>query len=91
MLHRCDRCGRRYPSRLEMTELKRPDGSIEVVCRVCQATSRCEVCGFVSDDRRKFGIRKVEGAWRVVCTKCIEGRTGPAPRRPGARGPRRGG
>ena len=84
MFH-CSRCGRRYPSKLEMQEIRRPNGQIEAVCRHCLGTSRCEVCGFTSAERKQFGIRKVEGKWRVVCVKCIAGP--PAP----PAGPRRGG
>ena len=84
VLYRCARCGRRYPSRLEITEIRHPDGSFEPVCRQCLKTSRCELCGMVSDDRRKFGIRKVEGKWSVLCVKCIAAQSRPAlPGRPG--------
>jgi hypothetical protein len=81
---RCSRCGRRYPSKLEVTEQRTPDGNVEVVCRHCRSTSRCEVCGMVSEDRRKFSVRKVEGKWRVVCAKCLLGETQPGhPGQPG--------
>lgn len=81
---RCSRCGRRYPSKLEVTEERAEDGSIEVVCRHCRRNSRCEVCGLVSDDRRQFNVRKVEGKWRVVCVKCVLGESRPGrPGRPG--------
>ena len=71
-MHHCSRCGRRYPSKLEVTEVKRPDGSVETVCRHCQRTSRCELCGFTSGDRKDFGVRKVSGRWRVLCSKCVQ-------------------
>lgn len=71
-----------------MTEIRRPDGTLEVICRQCHSTSRCEVCGLVSEDRRAFGVRKVEGRWRVVCKKCIMGETEGG--RPGAPGAPRG-
>jgi hypothetical protein len=69
-----------------MTEIRHPDGSLEPVCRQCLKTSRCVLCGMVSDDRRKFGVRKVEGRWSVLCVKCVAAQSRPAP--PG-RAPRR--
>ena len=86
-LFHCSRCGRSYPSKLEVTELRMADGTVEVVCRHCRATSRCDVCGMVSEDRKKFNVRKVEGKWRVVCVQCLAGESQPGrPGRPGRKG-----
>lgn len=71
-MHQCSRCGRRYPTKLEIREVRRPDGTMEIICKHCQSTSRCDVCGYTSKERKDFGIRKVAGRWRVLCQKCIE-------------------
>jgi hypothetical protein len=55
-----------------MREVRKKDGSMESVCRHCDGESRCTVCGFVSTSRDDFGVRKVSGHWRVLCTKCID-------------------
>jgi hypothetical protein len=40
-------------------------------------------------DRKKFNVRKVEGRWRVVCVKCVEGESEPGrPGRPGRAKPK---
>ncbi len=71
-MHQCSRCGRRYPTTLEVRTVRRPDGTIETICKHCESASRCEVCGYSSRDRKSFGVRKVAGKWRVLCTKCLQ-------------------
>ena len=70
-----------------MRENRRPDGTIESVCVQCQSVSRCGLCGFSSKDQKNFGVRKVDGKWRVLCNKCVEGQEGPS----GPSGPERAG
>ena len=82
LIHKCERCGRRVISRLDLSEIRRPDGRTEQVCETCRSTSRCEVCGLVGRDRSKFGVRKSGGAWRVLCLKCLG--AADAPPRPGS-------
>jgi hypothetical protein len=71
-MHRCSRCGRTYPSRLEVHEKRRPDGTLEVICKHCQSSSTCSLCGFSSPDRKDFAVRKVDSHWRVLCAKCLK-------------------
>jgi len=70
-----------------MQEVRRPDGTLEMVCAQCQAKSRCQLCGYSSKEPKDFGVRKINGKWRVLCQKCIEGQGGPSgPGRAGRRG-----
>ncbi len=71
-MHQCSRCGRRYPTTLEVSEIRKADGTMETVCKHCQGTSRCEICGYTSRDRKNFAVRKLTGKWRVLCTKCLK-------------------